>query len=998
MASELNSDQLEIVELLCGELAEALATDNSALSVPGTERHALLAEYSGQCEQFNKAMELAGLTGLSLFCHHLTNNFTALAELGSAFDETLIDSISAWPMTLLNFLHQFIDADSDEASLQIATEELIAYASQEVWPQPLNDNELSELQEALAHSQIVPEENANTAQLILDADSIALSISDDIRPELLQGLLAELPDQSRAFEQSINAFLRQSRLELLLPAQRVAHTIKGAANIVGIRGLANLMHVSEDLLEDITKGHVANEKLQSITFNDLLIDIADCLGDITDFLIGTGPQPTNLLSVLQALIQFRSGTEATNVEQLTVETNIAAEASEISVNNEKSITDSVDVHSQVDANLETAAQENTPDESFSASLSLSQHNAQQLLRIAGESQIANTQFMAQLDAMKTSIDQTERFHRRIKSMAMELEALLQTQNALRSAMYRSRADEHANNDSDFDPLEMESYSELHSFSNQLLELTADSYEAVSHIEEQIDSLSALTYTQRQLNRDNNDLLLRTHMVAVDSIVPRLQRCVRQACRLTQKNAVLDVIGETLQIDNRVLSGIVDPLMHLLRNAVDHGIETDADRLAAGKDATGIITVEFVQQGEIIHIHCRDDGRGLDFETIRNKALSQQLLNEQDEIDEIGLSRLLFLPGFSTRNVVSQTSGRGIGLDIVQEEVKKLKGTVHLTNNQNTNNQSTNNQSNNSENGGCCFTLSVPASILTAHTLLISLQHSVVSVLSRGIDNIVHIDPSQVQDNSGSLTFVYQEVEIPVFHLADLTGHSTVESNSINALLIITRADGSQLAIGVEKLLASQDLVIKPLNQFTYHPPGVVGATILGDGTVSAVVDINALPGLNMSREEFARLQAQRSAMAALDKAQQWQLPTALIIDDSLSARQSLSQFVSELGMQVRTAKDGFEAISVMEEKRPNVILVDLEMPRMNGLEFTAHLRADESTRDIPVIMITSRSTDKHRQLAQKAGVDDYLNKPWSDEDLLTSIQQAMHKNTNTAIV
>ena len=987
-ASGLNAEQREIVELLCGELAEALSADNTALYAADGERQQLLLEFTTATEQLSNAMELAGLNGLSEYCEKLSALFADLAESNAVFAEELIDTIASWPLAILNFLHQFIDAGSSEDTLTESVSELLAYLCKPCWPTAPAAEDISRIQAALTESSIIRNDDDNQAPLIIDANSSSLELGDDIRPELLQGLLAELPEQNRLFELSVNLFLRDGKIEHLLPAQRIAHTVKGAANIVGIRGLANLMHLCEDLFESITKGLLPAPVLASAHLQDTLINASDCLADCSDYLLGRGPKPGNVIAMLQTLVDFAAQQDSEVAPSDDDATTITSGVEEDRQNDtEMSIAEPSLITPELErdtiATLSASEQVSTPttdDDAVTATLALSQTNAQQLLRIAGENQIANTQFMAQLDGMKTSIEQAERFHKQMKAMAMELEVLLQTQNALRSALYRSKGGEHADNATDLDPLEMESYSELHSFSNQLLELTVDSQEAVNHIEGQLDSLMALAYTQRQLNRDNNDLLLRTYLVPVKNIVPRLQRCIRQACRLTQKNAVLEITGAEMQIDNRVLNGIVDPLMHLLRNAVDHGIEEDEERIAQGKDATGTIAVEFEQVGEIINIHCRDNGRGLNYESIRAKALQQQLIDKNDVIDHNGLSRLLFLPGFSTRTTVSQTSGRGIGLDVVQAAVQQLKGSVQVVNN---------------DNGGCCFSLSIPASMLTAHTLLVRIadgaKANVISVLSRGVDNILHIDPEQIDTLDGAATFYYQNTPIPVLTLADLLALPGAEKSPVHALLIVTRNDGSQVAIGVDKLVASQDLVIKPLNHYTYHPPGVVGATILGDGTVSNVVDIQALPGLNMSEEAFARLQSQRVALANNEQGGELQLPTALIIDDSLSARQSLAQFVSELGIQVRTAKDGFEAIAVMETVRPHVILVDLEMPRMNGLEFTAHLRADAATQSIPVIMITSRSTEKHRQLAAKAGVDDYLNKPWSDEALLSSLQHQMAK-------
>ena len=224
-------------------------------------------------------------------------------------------------------------------------------------------------------------------------------------------------------------------------------------------------------------------------------------------------------------------------------------------------------------------------------------------------------------------------------------------------------------------------------------------------------------------------------------------------------------------------------------------------------------------------------------------------------------------------------------------------------------------------------------------------------------------------------------------LNDFLGLGAGDMQHVHALLLCRKNDGAQLLVGVEQIIASQELVIKSLNDYTYMPDGVVGATIMGDGSVSPVIDLLELPGMTMEADALAQLSRKRAQLSALENATHREPPAALVVDDSLSARRSLAQFVTDLGMDVITAKDGFDAINAMKKKKPTLLLVDLEMPRMNGLELTAHLRSREEYKDIPVIMITSRSTDRHKTLAKNAGVNTYLTKPWSEDELLRCIEQ-----------
>lgn len=1020
-------EQHEILSLLCGELTD-ISQQQTELVATATADQQMNAfqDCAQECEQLASALNMSGLLGLAAVCRLLHDNFQALAAQPSSGSKEKVALRQNWAGELSSYLVAF-----GEDQLP-ANDQLLDFLSLPAWPLPLSAKARGKLDEQLSKGELIADLDLEELPASVDCDMVSLTVPEDVHPDLLDGLLIELPNQVSSFERSIGAYLKSSVIGDLDAAQRMAHTIKGAANVVGVVGVANLMHYSEDLLER-ARSHRLNQVSDDL--GALLADVSDCLATMTEFLCGLGPAPDNAATVLESVLttirQLRASPASKGLEK--ADASLAFDLSELenfesllahsepcvpadglatdahadyrgmqagleanAVRSEDlepatSVGSDLHLRGQQSATTALSAAESTnttrpqvplpssaiknaelaamPDEEDGQRLHVPGTTAEQLLRIAGESQIANTQIMAQLAALRTSVQQSDRYHKQIKSMAAELEALVQIRTGLNGSMPSL-------DNGDLDPLELERYSELHSFSHQLLELTADSYEGVVHIGQQIAELMGIGYTQKQLNQDNLDQLLQLRLVSVKTLESRFVRCVRQAARLTSKEAELRIEGGDLLMDSKVLNRIADPIMHLLRNAVDHGLEEPALRTARNKSTQGLITLSFEHSGETIAIRCQDDGQGLDYPAIKGKALKMGMLDPNERPAESFLSQLIFLPSFSTRSKASQTSGRGIGLDAVQTEIKALRGqlTVSATAEQ-----------------GSCFEITVPASILTAHALLVRngkrQDSGVLSIATHNIEQVIYRQREQLHGNSDALYCYYEEERLPVFGLNDFTNIEAKADDSYSSFLIVRKGDDSRIAIGVTAIIASQDLVIKPLNQFCHHPEGVIGATIIGDGTVSPVIDLQKLPGINLSRKALASLRRQQTKITGEKQNREEQAPLVLIVDDSLSVRRSLAQFVGDMGMQAQTAKDGFEAIKVLSHRQPTLILVDLEMPRMNGLELTSHLRANQETRHIPVVMVTSRSTEKHREMARSVGVSGYLNKPWSDEDLLNTIQQ-----------
>jgi chemotaxis protein histidine kinase CheA/ActR/RegA family two-component response regulator len=471
------------------------------------------------------------------------------------------------------------------------------------------------------------------------------------------------------------------------------------------------------------------------------------------------------------------------------------------------------------------------------------------------------------------------------------------------------------------------------------------------------------------------VVLRTRMVPIQTVAPRLQRSVRQTCRLVDKEVELTIRGADTLMDSNVLNSMIDPLMHILRNAVDHGIELPAERQRLGKSPVGHIELSVLREGNTIIIRCQDDGAGLDLTAIRHLATERGLLAADKPLEEEELARLILLPGFSTQGVATQTSGRGIGMDMVYSRLLDMKGSLRI--------QTQSGQ-------GCLMELRLPVTLISTHALLVRIYERLYALSDRGIEQILYSGVGTIQKLGNTMTYhlgdeIYEMTSLET--LLNLPSDRRTHARAVPPILLVREETGAIRAVLAPEAVDSRDLVVKPLGPYVPKLNGVVGATILGDGSVAPVLDLPEL-----LRAPTTLRQAPTFAQPTASAAPTVRRQSALVVDDSLSARRSLAQFVQDTGLEVRAARDGLEAIEIINSKHPDIVLADLEMPRMNGLELAAHLRANQTTHDLPIIMITSRSTDKHRREAAAMGVNAYLTKPFAENELLGHIKQLLQQS------
>ncbi|MCZ6803454.1 MAG: response regulator [Proteobacteria bacterium] len=724
-------------------------------------------------------------------------------------------------------------------------------------------------------------------------------------------------------------------------AQRITHTVKGAANTVGVKGIAVLTHQLEDILSALNElNHLPSPALAT-TF----MDAADCLEEMSEALLERGSSPAHSQGVLQNILDWANRIETEGISCLTSEQDEASK--------------SVNAKPKQYVEEEIAAE----DSSAVVTLRVPANLIDDILRLLGETTIVTSQLQERIRQSTLSSQRLIEHQNRVRNLTSDLEV----QVDVNSTVYNQKQLD--NQDEVFDSLELEEYNELHTVTHQIVEAAVDSYELNQEIAKDLLDLDELLVEKLRLHQETRNLSCVHAWCRLKRLYQGYNVSFGQICRTTKKQATLDITGSDTLIDSDILNKLIDPLMHMLRNATDHGIETREERIHLKKEPEGRIHLSFSRVGTQILVRCQDDGTGLDHKTILEIAVKRGLVKPKNKLSEREINRLILLPGFSTREKATQTSGRGVGMDIVHTGLLAMKGSVHIES---------------EKNKGCLIELRMPVTLISSHALLIRHSNQVIAISSHGIEKILHPGDSQIiETDDGLLCEVDTEkLQMQTLEsLLNLPSDRRIDDRETCPALLIREEDLNHV-VYIQEIVDTRDLFIKPMGKYLNNIKGLLGATILGDGSVVPVVDLPELirtPVKNMHNpNEMTQTNIHR------------ELPVALVVDDSISARRALAQVIQDAGFDVRTAKDGLEAISILEKKKPDIMFVDMEMPRMNGMELTSHVRGFDETKDIPVIMVTSRSTEKHRKQAKAAGINVYITKPFSEDDLLDHVHNLLN--------
>jgi chemosensory pili system protein ChpA (sensor histidine kinase/response regulator) len=835
----------------------------------------------------------------------------------------------------------------------------------------------------------------------------------------------ELLEESQSSFQGIS--LTEPRSEEFAALKRPLHTLKGGARMAGVTGMGDLAHELESLIIGIELGTVPPSRHARDTLQRSL----DELGRMRDLLAGSRPIPsaTALLAQVRTLIsgetegvpvaesapQFMPEPTAESVPEPAVVVpptpvveeppEVATELSNVveltaargSVFHEYAIPEPVFAVESEPAFSAASATPIVPapperpaafDRLLASAIvppgrepvlpveraEMARVDAEllnQLLNQAGEVSIARSRVEQQLGSVEFNLAELSRTVTRLKEQLSKLEIETETQ-----ILHRHESE--AGPRSDFDPLELDRYSSIQQFSRALAETASD----VASIQTLLGTLTQETQNlllqQGRTITEMQNGLMRTRMVSFQRHVQRLSRIVRQAAADTGKKAELLVEGASGELDRQVLERMLPPFEHLLRNAVVHGIESPEMRLAAGKGEAGQIHLSLRREGAEVIVEVRDDGAGMNIEAIRTKAISLGLIRGDQALTDEEAMQLILEPGFSTAENLTQAAGRGVGMDVVATEVKKLGGALHMES---------------APGQGSRFTIRLPFTLAVSHALIVRISDEYYALPLPTVEGVVRIPREEIQHHMLSETpsYEYGGHKYRFQHLGNFVGMEVgpLPEQEPTLPVVLVRAGELSTGLVAEELVGSREIVVKPVGPQIASIRGVSGATILGDGRIVVILDIGALVRAGWRGRTLA---------APVPREKLDRRIVALVVDDSITVRRVTQRLLERNGMRVLTARDGMDAVAVMEDIVPDVVLLDIEMPRMDGYEVATHMRADERLKRVPIIMITSRVGEKHRARALEIGVDDYLGKPYQESQLLEAIAPLVNESGESRAV
>lgn len=747
--------------------------------------------------------------------------------------------------------------------------------------------------------------------------------------ELLEGLAYQIdrwqvqPDSHRA------------------PAEimRLLHTLKGSARMAHITAVGDISHELEDRLGRTRQAPSAIPPLQTAL---------ESLRQMLDSIRRGEPTP----SAEPVLARLRAAGES----------DIAPEPAPIEPTEPASPVPAAAFDERLFWAPETAPAE---DSSLPDTARIPVVDLDGMLNQAGEISIyrarleqRNTELQAQLREMAQT---TRRLRDQLRKLDLETESQIVARHAEDGDRY----------DTEFDPLEMDRYSALHEYSRSLSESAADLMSLHGSLTDLVEQDEVLLVQQSRVNTSLQQGLMRTLMVPFARQEQRLQRLVRQVADETQRPAELFIRGGDEELDRSVLERMTAPIEHLLRNAVVHGIEPAETRQAAGKPAAGRIEITLFREGTQLVIEVGDDGRGLDLDTIVARARTLGLVAEGDEVSDEAAARLIFQPGVSTADTLTQSAGRGVGLDVVAAEIRELGGGLTVAA---------------GASGGTRFAIRLPLSLAISQALFVGVGEERYAVPMGSIEGVTRLSRDELKGAAkaeGEPTLEYAGQRYRLVELAEVLGVPDAapgEDAPVNLPVILARAGERRAAFVAHSMIGSREIVVKPVGPQVATVPGIAGATVLADGAVMVILDLAAL----VQTQTRALPRPPASATAAADAR-----PLVLVVDDSITIRRVSERFLTRQGFRVGLAKDGMDALAQLQANPPDAVLLDIEMPRIDGFELATYMRNSQTLRHTPIVMITSRSGDKHRRRAEQIGVDRFLTKPYQEEQLLAEIRSVL---------
>ena len=739
--------------------------------------------------------------------------------------------------------------------------------------------------------------------------------------------------------------------------QRDLHTLKGGARIAGLMPVGDLSHAIETLLEKPVADAAQAAPLIAVletSFDQLHAMVQQ---------VAQGQVPAYPQSAIDHLLALAG--EQRFADDATLAARVAAPAAQA-------------------ASAVESLPELLPDEQGASASSAQEHIRvraellDNLVNHAGEVAIYRSRLEQQVSGYRFNLVELDQTVQRLRSQLRMLE--IETEAQIIARFQREHRE--AGSIVAFDPLELDRFSQLQQYSRSLAESVSDLVSIQGVLDELTRQAENLLVQQSRVSTELQEGLLRTRMLPFDTMVPNLRRTLRQAAQDEGKSAQLHVDGAHGEMDRNLLDRLKAPFEHMLRNAVAHGIETPEERHKAGKPAEGAVRIRVTREATEVVVRVSDDGRGLDRDAIRKRGVERGLIAAESRLGDDQVLALITQPGFSTAGTVTQLAGRGVGMDVVTNEIKQMGGSLAIESQQGK---------------GTTFVLRLPFTLAVTQAILVRIGENTFAIPMTSVQGVARVnaeelarrmtEPEPVFDHGGEQFGIHELSE-----LLDQPPGTVPEGEQ--PPLLLTRAGDLRAAIRIDAVLGSREIVVKSVGPQVSSVPGVLGATIMGDGSVLVILDLAPLVRHGVMRRE-QRLSEGLSAVELPKFEEQRARPLVMVVDDSITMRKVTGRVLERHEYEVATAKDGVDALEKLHERVPDLMLLDIEMPRMDGYELATQMKSDPRLRDVPIIMITSRTGEKHRQRAFDIGVERYLGKPYQEAELLAQIAEALDQHAET---
>ena len=799
-----------------------------------------------------------------------------------------------------------------------------------------------------------------------------LSPYADIDPDLLEVFVEEGREILDHADGALAAWRTEPQMaEHVTALQRDLHTLKGSARMAGLAVVGDLAHAMEALLDAVAGGQRESDRpaieatevgfdrlhgmIQSIALGRA-IALNDA--DIEPFarLAGAPIAPDTLTAESyreerEAAIVTLDPTPIPGFEPL-------AEAETIPV---------------LDRDLPELLPEFEEEElqrSSQEQIRVRADMLDTLVNHAGEVSIYRSRLEQQTASFRSTLTEHEQTVSRLRSQLRMLE--IETEAQIIARYHQEHRETGATN---FDPLELDRFSQLQQYSRALAESVSDLVSLQTILDELTRQSENLLLQQQRVNAELQEGLMQTRMLPFDAMVPNLRRTLRQAAGDVGKRAQLVVEGANGEMDRNMLDRIKAPFEHMLRNAVAHGIETPDAREATGKNPEGTVRIQVSREATEVVVRLSDDGAGMDRDVIRAKAIERGLLRPDARVSDDQIFQLTQVPGFSTAEKVTQVAGRGVGMDVVANEIKQLGGTLGIE----------------SQKGvGTTFVMRLPFTLAVTQALIVRIGETNFAIPMTSVHGVARVAPNELAHRMAeeNPSFDYLGDDYAIHDLPQLLGVHVVSSPEEGDVpLLLARSGDLRAAIRVDAVLGSREIVVKPVGPQVSSVPGILGATIMGDGSVLMILDLAPMVRHGVARRAFEAEAAVPHAPRVQDEVRV--KPLVMVVDDSITMRKVTGRVLERHEFEVMTAKDGVDALEKLNERVPDLMLLDIEMPRMDGYELATQMKADERLAGVPIIMITSRTGDKHRQRAFDIGVERYIGKPYQENDLIVQINDVL---------